>query len=153
LDQPIDVGQLKDLVRAHRARLGLSLRVAAEQADVPFNTLARVEKGHLPDLANFRRIVAWLGVDPERFFQPPRLRTESTPELIAQHLARDPNLSPVAAERIAGLVAELYDSLAHRDRTTRVHLRVAPAFTPDAARALAALLENIQAELTARYPN
>jgi len=96
------------LVRKERERRGrLSLRAAAEQADVPFNTLARVEKGDLPDLANFRRIVAWLGLPPERFFQPPQIRTENTPDVIAYHLARDPNLTDAAAaEKIAGLVRE-----------------------------------------------
>src|SRR4051812_6665104 len=60
VDEPIDIKALGLLVRNERERRGrLSLRAAAEQADVPFNTLARVEKGDLPDLANFRRIVAW----------------------------------------------------------------------------------------------
>lgn len=48
MDEPIDIDALQTLVQQHRAHLGLSLRAAAEQADVPFNTLARVEKGHLP---------------------------------------------------------------------------------------------------------
>ena len=43
----------------------------------------RVEKGDLPDLANFRRIVHWLGLPPDRFFQPPQVRTENTPDVIA----------------------------------------------------------------------
>ncbi len=149
MDDPIDIEALQTLVRKHREQRGLSLRAAAEQADVPFNTLARVEKGHLPDLANFRRIVAWLGLPPERFFQPPRVRTETTPEVIAYHLSRDPNLTDVAAERIAGLVRELYVSLARVDQDVRVHLRVAPTFTPDASRMLGDLLQKMQQALVA----
>src|SRR6266508_1138022 len=98
--EPVDIDQLQELVTSERKRRGLSLRAAAAQADVPFNTLARVEKGHLPDLANFRRIVEWLGLPPERFFQPSRVRTEDTPEVIAHHLAQDPNLSAAAAGKI-----------------------------------------------------
>ena len=151
MEQPLDIEVLQELVRAHRARTGLSLRMAAEEADVPFNTLARVEKGHLPDLANFRRIVEWLGVDPERFFRPQRLRTETTVDVIAHHLARDPNLSPAAAERIAGLVQELYQSLARREAKTRVHLRAASTFSPAAAGKLGEILDSVHRELTRRY--
>lgn len=151
MEQPLEIEALQELVRAHRARAGLSLRMAAQEADVPFNTLARVEKGHLPDLANFRRIVDWLGVDPERFFRPQRIRTENTVDAIAHHLARDPNLSAAAAERIAGLVQELYQNLAWREVGTRVHLRAASTFTPDAASKLGDVLEAMQKELARRY--
>jgi transcriptional regulator with XRE-family HTH domain len=150
VSEPVDIDQLQELVMSERKRRGLSLRAAAAQADVPFNTLARVEKGHLPDLANFRRIVEWLGLPPERFFQPPRVRTEDTPEVIAHHLARDPNLSAAAAEKIAGLVRELYASLAMTDRSVKVHLRAASTFTPDASRLLSELLDEIQRKLTAK---
>jgi transcriptional regulator with XRE-family HTH domain len=150
VSEPVDIGQLQELVMSERRRRGLSLRAAAAQADVPFNTLARVEKGHLPDLANFRRIVEWLGLPPERFFQPSRVRTEDTPEVIAHHLARDPNLSAAAAEKIAGLVRELYASLAMTDRSVKVHLRAASTFTPDASRLLSELLGEIQRKLTSK---
>lgn len=153
MDEPINIDILGRLVRAERERRGrLSLRAAAEQAEVPFNTLARVEKGDLPDLANFRRIVHWLGLPPERFFQPPLIRTENTPEVIAQQLARDPNLSDAAAEKIAGLVRELYSNLAAVDRGVRVHLRAAATFTPEASLKLAALLEQMQHALAHTPP-
>lgn len=150
MGEPVDIDQLQELVISERKRRGLSLRAAAAQAEVPFNTLARVEKGHLPDLANFRRIVEWLGLPPERFFQPSRVRTEDTPEVIAHHLARDPNLSPAAAEKIAGLVRELYASLAMTDRSVKVHLRAASTFTPEASRVLGELLDEIQRKLTSK---
>src|SRR6266568_1622972 len=153
LDEPIDIEMLGRLVKAERERRGrLSLRAAAEQAEVPFNTLARVEKGDLPDLANFRRIVDWLGLPPERFFEPPQIRTENTPELIAHHLARDPNLTDAAAEKIAGLVRELYTNLVGVDRGVRVHLRAAATFNPEASRKLVGLLEQMQRTLTDMPP-
>jgi transcriptional regulator with XRE-family HTH domain len=149
MNEPVDISILKTRVKEHRDRLGLSLRAAAADCDVPFNTLARVEKGHLPDLANFRRIVAWLGLAPEQFFQPPKIRTESTPEIIAHHLSRDPNLSDAAAERIAALVRELYNSLAVPTREVQVRLRAAPTFKPEASRLLGELLGAMQVKLTA----
>ena len=46
MDEPVDIESLARLVKEERLRRGrLSLRAAAEQAEVPFNTLARVEKG------------------------------------------------------------------------------------------------------------
>ncbi|MDS0133209.1 MULTISPECIES: helix-turn-helix transcriptional regulator [unclassified Amycolatopsis] len=148
MQEPIDIETLGRLVKEERERRGrLSLRAAAEQAEVPFNTLARVEKGDLPDLANFRRIVEWLGLSPERFFQPPKVRTQTTPELIAQHLADDPNLTPAAADRIAGLVRDLYETLADKDDGVRVHLRAAQTFKPAASRKLAGLLTAMQKRL------
>ena len=149
MDEPIDIDVLRQRVRQHRENLGLSLRAAAADSDVPFNTLARVEKGHLPDLANFRRIVDWLGLDPGQFFQPPQIRTETTPEIIAHHLSRDPNLSTTAAEQIAALVRELYTNLARLPRQTRIRLRAAPTFKPEASRLLGELLSDMQDKLTA----
>ena len=152
MEDPVDIEALKMHVRQHRKDLGLSLRAAADQSDVPFNTLARVEKGDLPDLANFRRIVVWLGLPPEMFFQPPRLRTENTPEIIAHHLSRDPNLTDQAARHIAGLVRELYTSLARPPEAVRVRLRAAPTFKPEASRLLGELLQDMQDKLIADGP-
>jgi transcriptional regulator with XRE-family HTH domain len=148
MDEPVDMSVLKTRIRQRREELGLSLRAAAADCDVPFSTLARVEKGHLPDLANFRRIVTWLGLAPEQFFQPPRIRTENTPEIIAHHLSRDPNLSDSAAEQIAALVRELYNSLAHPPRDVRIRLRAAKTFKPEASRLLGELLDAMQDKLT-----
>ena len=146
--EPVDIDMLQTLVRQRRARDGLSLRAAAAEAEVPFNTLARVERGHLPDLANFRRIVNWLGVPAERFFAPERTRTESTPEVIAHHLLHDPDLTPQAAAQIASLVSNLYRNLVS-PRAGRVHLRAASTFVPEAASALGAMLARMQDELAA----
>lgn len=48
-------------LRDARRTAGLSLRALAKITGVPFNTLARTERGAEPSLANFRRITAWLG--------------------------------------------------------------------------------------------
>lgn len=152
MDDPIDIDVLKERVRRHRDNLGLSLRAAADQSGVPFNTLARVEKGHLPDLANFRRIVDWLGLDPGQFFQPVMIRTETTPEIIAHHLTRDPNLTDGAAQQIASLVRELYSSLAKIPRDIKVSLRAAHTFKPEASRLLGELLTEMQDKLSADGP-
>jgi transcriptional regulator with XRE-family HTH domain len=139
---------LRDLggrVAARRKKLGLSLRDAGAEIGVSFNTLARVEKGHQPDLENLRRLLAWIGesVDstaPEQ---------GSTPDLIAGHLRTDPLLPPDAAARIAAIVRDLYDALAKAPTATPVHLRAARTFTPDAARELADILGRMHERLVA----
>ena len=63
MDDPVDAEELRRRVIERRQELRLSLRAAAEDSGVPFNTLSRVEKGHLPDLTNFSRLAAWVGLD------------------------------------------------------------------------------------------
>ena len=62
-----DLEDLGPMVRRHRSEHKLSLREASEESGVPFSTLSRIEKGRLPDLVNFQRIVEWLGVPVENF--------------------------------------------------------------------------------------
>jgi transcriptional regulator with XRE-family HTH domain len=134
------------MVARRRRELGLSLRDAAVGSGVPVATLSRVEQGRMPDLATFRRIVEWLGVPPEQFFAPSE-KTESTTEAIAEHLMADPALSADAADRIAGLVRDLYQSLVTPDRRLAVHLRAAKTFTPPALQLLSSLLGDMQAAI------
>lgn len=143
-EKPLRAEELGQLVRQRRVKDGLSLRDAAKQAEVSFNTLARVERGHIPDLANFRRIVDWLGVSPDRFFEPPLRWWESTPDVIAKHLQSDPHLSDEAAGRIAEIVRDLYSVLVRQDDRLAIHLRAAKTFKPRAANLLAELLEEMQ---------
>jgi transcriptional regulator with XRE-family HTH domain len=132
---------LGERVRARRKDLGLSLRGASAEIGVSFNTLGRVERGHLPDLENFRRITGWLGdadIEPE---------ARSTTEAIATHLRTDPLLPPGAADRIAAIVRDLYAALAQPPVDVPVHLRAAKTFSPDASRLLGDLLERMHRRL------
>jgi transcriptional regulator with XRE-family HTH domain len=138
--------ELGPLIAARRAELGMSLRDAAQASGVPVATLARIERGRMPDLATFRLVIRWLGVPAERFFSPTE-RVESTPEAIAEHLSADPALPADAADRIAGIVRDLYETLASSDRQIAVHLRAAKTFEPPALRLLTDLLGDMQAAL------
>ncbi len=140
--------ELGPLVAQRRSELGLSLRDASAASGVPVATLSRIEQGRMPDLATFRRVIEWLGLPSERFFTTTE-RTESTPEAIAEHLMADPALPPDAADRIAGLVRDLYQNLASTDRRPAVHLRAAKTFAPPALRLLTELLDDMQAALEA----
>jgi transcriptional regulator with XRE-family HTH domain len=146
-DELLNIEELGDLIRKRRKDLGMNLREVAEDADVSFNTLSRVERGHIPDLRSFRKLVAWVGVDPARFFEVTRTRFESTPEVVAAHLRSDPFLPREAARRIAGIVEDLYRELAHSDQTLAVHLRASSTFSPQAAEMMASLLRDLQLRL------
>lgn len=150
MDDPIDAEELRRRVIERRKELGFSLRAAAEHSGVPFNTLSRVEKGHLPDLANFGRLVAWVGIDPAELFRAtPQVRSESTPSAIRASLHADRHLSEQAAEQIANLVTQLYAQLAVQVGESAVHLRAQTTFTPGAAKLMDTLVDHLQEALLA----
>ena len=144
MPDPLD--DLGPLLAQRRAELGLSLREASAQAEVPVATLSRVEQGRTPDLATFRRLVHWLGLPPDRFLTATE-RAASTPDLISEHLRLDPSLSPDDATKIADLVRTMYETLQRQDRRLAVHLRAAKTFTPPALRLLTEILGEMQEAL------
>lgn len=138
----IDPARLGPLIRDRRRKHGWSLRRAAEETGVSFNTLARVEAGHQPDLENYFRLLRWLGINPET-----AQADVSTVEAIAGHLSRDPALSEENAQRIGTVVTELYRALAQPQQSSAVHLRTAATFNPAAARLLGEMLEDMHQAL------
>lgn len=136
-----DLGRL---LRERRKRDRLSLRQAAAEIGISFNSLARIERGRVPDIATFQRLAEWLGVSPAAFFEPQQGRVTPTPTAIAAHLSADPALTEGAAERIAAIVEELYGTLARKDTAAAFHLRAARALRTDAAVLLADLIQRMQ---------
>ena len=139
------LSQLGARLKARRRAKRLSLRDLADQTGVSFNTLSRVERGHVPDLKNFQRIVDWLEIPPETFFAPDE-PASSTPQSIARHLLADKRLSEDAASKIAEVVNEMYGKLA-KEPLLAAHLRSAKTFTPEASAKLAEVLADIQASI------
>ena len=148
----LELSDLGGLVLAERTRRGLSLRDAARAIGIPFNTLARVEKGHVPDLPKFKRLVEWCGADIKQFFEVQE-RAAATTDVIAEHLRADRNLPPDAAERIAGIVGDLYRALARPPEGAAVHLRAAKTFRPEAALYLGELLSDLNQALMEEAPD
>lgn len=148
---PDPLEALGPMVIQRRLDLGLSLREASAASGVPVATFSRIEQGRMPDLGTFRRVVEWLGVPHERFFSTTE-RTESTPEAIAEHLMADPALGRDAADKIASIVRDLYQSLATTDRRVALHLRAAKTFTPPALRLLTDILDEMQLALGDESP-
>ena len=128
----------------------MSLRETAAATGVPFNTLARVERGHIPDLQKFKRLVEWCGLDITAFFDL-QATTLSTTDLIAEHLKSDRNLPPGAADQISGIVNELYSALSQTQEVSAVHLRAAKTFRMEAADALGELLNDLYKALLKEF--
>lgn len=141
-----NIHRLGAMLRARRRERRLSLRDLAAEIGVSLNTLSRVERGQLPDLKNFQRIVDWLEVPADSFLEADTEAT-STPDVIARHLRSDRRLSADAAARIAEIVEEMYRELVHERRPLAVHLRSARMFTPAAGALLSEILHEMQATI------
>lgn len=142
-----DTAKLGAVLRARRREKHLSLRDLHELTGVSVNTLSRVERGHIPDLTNFRRILEWLDEPAERFLEP--ASDASTPEAIARHLRADRRLTQEAAATLAGMVEEMYRKLIGQQPTLSLHLRSAKTFTPGAGALLAEIFGEMQSNLEA----
>lgn len=141
------IAELGATLRARRRERRLSLRDLADETGVSFNTLSRVERGHIPDVKNFQRIVDWLEMPAETFLEAPN--DTSTPRAIARHLLADRRLSADGAARIASMVSEMYETLVAERPAVAVHLRSAKTFTPQASAQLADILGEMQGRLLA----
>lgn len=131
------------MLRQRRSKLGWSLRRAASEIGVSFNTVARVEKGYQPDLDNYRKLAAWLGVAD----QAAPTSVADPLDTAISHLQHDPALSRDAAERIGRVMRELYEALARPTQASAVHLRTASTLRPEAARLLGEVLADMRQAL------
>jgi transcriptional regulator with XRE-family HTH domain len=80
-------------------------------------TLSRVETGKLPDLLTFRKLCAWLKVDPAEILEMSE-ESASAP-MAAVHLRADVLLTPEAANDLAQLILIAQRELARRLREQR----------------------------------
>lgn len=142
---PEHISSLGAVLKARRREKRLSLRDLADETGVSFNTLSRVERGHIPDLKNFERIIAWLDVPASTFLKADEM--PSTPQAITRHLLADRNLSREAATQIAEIVEEMYRTLVGERPQVAVHLRSAKTFTPAAGALLADILAEMQSTI------
>jgi transcriptional regulator with XRE-family HTH domain len=140
--------ELSGALKAERRRRRLSLREVSYETGISLNTLSRVERGYLPDLKNYHRLIDWLGVPADTFLES---RTPENPagtlDLVARHFRSDPGLTPEAAEKLTSLVQDMYSKLVSERPRLAVHMRSAQTFTPPAGALLADILSDMQATL------
>jgi len=142
--------QLGAMLKAERRSRRLSLRDVSDETGVSINTLSRVERGHLPDLKNYQRLVDWLGVPADTFLESTQPESPAgTLDLVARHFRTDQSLTPEAAEKLTSMVQDMYGKLASERPRLAVHMRSAKTFTPAAGALLADILSGMQTALEA----
>lgn len=83
-------------------RSGRGIREVAAEIGISSATLSRIERGHLPDIETFRKVCAWLGVDPGEVLGS-KPRPVSAP-MAAVHFRKDQTLHPNTAHALAELI-------------------------------------------------
>jgi transcriptional regulator with XRE-family HTH domain len=92
---------LEDLGRLifdERTKRGLGIRAAAREVGISHATLARVEKGFLPDLENYEKIRKWLGITD----MP--VSTNTTGNAPQVHFRREKTLTAETAASLARMI-------------------------------------------------
>jgi transcriptional regulator with XRE-family HTH domain len=140
--------ELSAALKAERRKRRLSLREVSYETGISVNTLSRVERGYLPDLKNYQRLIDWLGVSADTFLEASMPESPAgTLDLVARHFRADPGLTPEAAEKLTSLVQDMYSKLVSERPRLAAHMRSAQTFTPAAGALLADILSDMQATL------
>ncbi len=85
-------------VREKRGEQGI--RAAAKEIGISHATLSRVERGFMPDLANYRRICRWLGIKVEDV-----TGVSDAPTSVARvHFRKKPTVSAKTAQKLAQMI-------------------------------------------------
>ena len=98
-------------ITEHRGPSGV--RIAAKEIGIPPATLSRIENGHVPDLANFAKICAWLGEDPNQFLgfekKPSALQTATV------HMRKKNTTTVETATALGAMIIAVQKALAARE--------------------------------------
>lgn len=101
---------LGELIREKRGTTGV--REAAKEIGISPSTLSRVERGHLPDLENFRLICRWLAIDPNRILGFPSSAGSRKGRIRASvHFRKERTTSPETAAALARLILHVQRAL------------------------------------------
>lgn len=101
---------LGELIIQKRGSTGV--RAAAAEIGISPSTLSRVERGHLPDLENFRLICRWLEIDPNRILGFHSGRESRKDEIRASvHFRKERTTSPETAAALARLILHVQRAL------------------------------------------
>jgi transcriptional regulator with XRE-family HTH domain len=87
-------------LRVKEKRGEQGIRAAAKEIGISHATLSRVERGFMPDLANYRRICRWLGINVEDV-----TGVSAAPASIARvHFRKKPTVSAKTAQNLAQMI-------------------------------------------------
>lgn len=99
-------------LRVKEKRGEQGIRAAAKEIGISHATLSRVERGFMPDLANYRRICRWLGVDVEDV-----TGIVDAPEGVARvHFRKKPTVNAQTAQNLAQMILTAQAAMANMRR-------------------------------------
>ena len=137
-------------LKTERRKQRLSLRDLADETGISLNTLSRVERGYMPDLKNYQKIVDWLGVPADTFLDADIDQDPiETPEVIARHLRADSRLGPAAAAKIVSVVQEMYESSQRNGQQSQYTCAQPKPSPPKLERCSRSILSEMQQNLLA----
>lgn len=111
-ERPFDNEVFFAALDAERIARSLHWKAVASESGVSASTLTRIGQGKRPDVDSFAALVAWAGLDAERFFKSDLDGSgKSSLAGITILLRRDPHLSADAAAAIDELVKATYQRL------------------------------------------
>ena len=97
---------------AARQAKNLNWKEVAGQSGVSASTLTRMAQGKRPDVDGLAALVAWSGLDADKYVRTEGERPEPEPlAMISTYLRGDKNLSHETADAIDALVKAAYESL------------------------------------------
>jgi len=97
---------------ATRRSKDLNWREVADEAGVSASTLTRMAQGKRPDVDGLAALVAWSGLEADRFVK--KLGAQRKPEplaVISTYLRSDKHLSPESATALDGIIKAAYEHL------------------------------------------
>lgn len=95
-------------VRVKEKRGTQGIRAAAKEIGISHATISRVERGYMPDLANYRRICRWLGINVEDV-----TGVASAPDSLARvHFRKKQTVSAKTAQNLAQMILVAQDAMA-----------------------------------------
>lgn len=105
---------LENLGRIVRARRGeRGVRAVATEIGISHSTLSRVEQGHLPDLENYQKICAWLGLEVAAVTGIARSKSGATVPQV--HFRKKRLVSPETAHALAQMILAAQALLSQQD--------------------------------------
>lgn len=102
--------ELGRLLKEKRKARGI--REVAREIGISHATLMRVEKGHLPDLENYKKICQWLGIEDTATLSISNT-TQARP-IAEVHFRKARTVSPKTAQALAKMILTAQDLLSSK---------------------------------------
>jgi hypothetical protein len=105
-----DADAFFEAIDGERRTRGLNWKEVAAAARISQSTLTRLGQGRRPDVDSFARLVAWGGLDADRFVVPPKMQQAGGfLTNLPTCLRSDPNLDEKGVQALETIIRAAYD--------------------------------------------